>query len=62
LVALRRAHPPPARHRPTPDAVCTDHLRDIGCTLIILHSSDAGMNLYKSLGFEGTSELRLKLR
>lgn len=40
---------------------CLDHLRDIGCTSIILHSSDAGMNLYKSFGFEGTSELRLKL-
>ncbi len=41
---------------------CTDHLRDIDCTSSILHSSDAAMPLYKSLGFEGTSELRLKLR
>lgn len=41
---------------------CTNYLGDIGCTSVILHSSDAGMNLYKSLGFEATSELRLTLR
>lgn len=41
---------------------CTDYLAGIGSTAIVLHSSDAGMDLYRSLGFEGTSELRLTLR
>ena len=41
---------------------CTGYLADIGCTSVILHSSGAGLELYKGLGFEGTSELRLTLR
>lgn len=41
---------------------CTNYLGGIGCTSVILHSSDAGMDLYKGLGFEATSELRLTLR
>ena len=41
---------------------CTGYLADIGCTSVILHASEAGLPLYKALGFEGTSELRLTLR
>ncbi|MDP9812198.1 ribosomal protein S18 acetylase RimI-like enzyme [Rhizobium tibeticum] len=37
-----------------------DHLRDIGCTGIVLHSSEAGEALYRSLGFEIAREMRLK--
>ena len=36
---------------------CLDHLRHIGCTSVVLHSSDAGQRLYQKLGFTGTDEL-----
>ena len=35
------------------------HLRAIGCTTLVLHSSDAGLSLYESLGFETAKEMRL---
>ena len=37
------------------------HLRSIGCTKAVLHSSDAGEQLYTSLGFERAKEMRLPL-
>lgn len=37
-----------------------DHLKDVGCTTIVLHSSDAGETLYRSLGFQMAKEMRLK--
>jgi ribosomal protein S18 acetylase RimI-like enzyme len=37
------------------------HLREVGCTMIALHSSDAGENLYLRLGFERAKEMRLRL-
>jgi ribosomal protein S18 acetylase RimI-like enzyme len=38
-----------------------DHLKELGCTMAVLHSSDAGERLYKRLGFEQAKEMRLKL-
>jgi ribosomal protein S18 acetylase RimI-like enzyme len=38
-----------------------NHLRSLGCTTVVLHSSDAGETLYKKLGFEPAKEMRLKL-
>ena len=40
---------------------CIGHLRDIGCHTVLLHSSQAGLPLYRSMRFEPTSELRLTL-
>ena len=40
---------------------CVAHLRSIGCTKAVLHSSDAGEQLYTSLGFERAKEMRLPL-
>lgn len=40
---------------------CLDHLRAIGCKTVLLHSSQAGLPLYRAMGFEPTSELRLVL-
>jgi GNAT superfamily N-acetyltransferase len=37
------------------------HLKDLGCTVAVLHSSDAGEELYNKLGFERAKEMRLKL-
>ncbi|MBW9115615.1 GNAT family N-acetyltransferase [Rhizobium cauense] len=38
-----------------------EHLREVGCTSVVLHSSEAGENLYRKLGFELAREMRLKL-
>ena len=38
-----------------------DHLRSIGCTKAVLHSSDAGQALYRQIGFESATEMRLDL-
>ncbi len=40
---------------------CLAHLRAIGCRTVLLHSSQAGLPLYRAMGFEPTSELRLTL-
>jgi GNAT superfamily N-acetyltransferase len=40
---------------------CLAHLRAIGCQTVLLHSSEAGRPLYRTLGFAATSELRLVL-
>jgi GNAT superfamily N-acetyltransferase len=37
------------------------HLRSIGCTKAVLHSSDAGKQLYAQIGFQPASEMRLVL-
>ncbi|MBR0555611.1 GNAT family N-acetyltransferase [Ciceribacter sp. L1K23] len=37
-----------------------EHLRGAGCTLVILHASDAGEPVYRSVGFEMAREMRLK--
>ena len=37
------------------------HLKALGCTMAVLHSSDAGEKLYEELGFERAKEMRLKL-
>ena len=37
------------------------HLKELGCTIAVLHSSDAGEKLYEELGFERAKEMRLKL-
>jgi ribosomal protein S18 acetylase RimI-like enzyme len=39
-----------------------DHLRSIGCTTAVLHSSAAGERLYEQLGFKLATEMRLPLR
>ncbi|MCJ8521235.1 ribosomal protein S18 acetylase RimI-like enzyme [Pseudorhizobium tarimense] len=36
------------------------HLQDIGCTTVVLHSSEAGQNLYHRIGFQLAKEMRLK--
>lgn len=41
-------------------ALALDHLKAVGCTTIVLHSSDAGETLYRSLGFQMAKEMRLK--
>lgn len=38
-----------------------DHLKALGCTTVVLHSSDAGEKLYEEIGFERAKEMRLKL-
>lgn len=38
---------------------CLDHLQSIGCTSVVLHSSDAGRRLYQKLGFTATEELSI---
>jgi GNAT superfamily N-acetyltransferase len=38
-----------------------DHLRSIGCTKAVLHSSDAGEAVYRQLGFQIAKEMRLDL-
>ncbi|WP_309084458.1 GNAT family N-acetyltransferase [Chelativorans sp.] len=38
-----------------------EHLKAIGCTQAVLHSSDAGERLYESLGFRISKEMRLDL-
>ncbi len=35
------------------------YLREVGCTTVVLHSSDAGVPLYESIGFEMAKEMRL---
>jgi ribosomal protein S18 acetylase RimI-like enzyme len=37
------------------------HLHEIGCTNVVLHSSEAGLALYRSLGFDLAHEMRLPL-
>jgi ribosomal protein S18 acetylase RimI-like enzyme len=39
-----------------------EHLRQEGCSQILLHSSEAGERLYEALGFERTKEMRLSLQ
>lgn len=41
--------------------LAVDYLRSIGCTAVVLHASDAGEPMYRSLGFEPAKEMRLKL-
>ena len=41
-------------------SMAVEHLRDIGCTGVVLHSSEVGEPLYRSLGFELAREMRLK--
>jgi ribosomal protein S18 acetylase RimI-like enzyme len=38
-----------------------EHLRGLGCTIVSLNSSVAGRQLYRSLGFEDATEMRLSL-
>jgi ribosomal protein S18 acetylase RimI-like enzyme len=38
------------------------HLRAIGCTSVVLHSSDAALSLYEHAGFRPTNERVLVLR
>ena len=38
-----------------------EHLRALGCTKAVLHSSDAGKSVYRQLGFEIAKEMRLDL-
>lgn len=40
---------------------CTDHLKSIGCTRILLHASPMGRPLYETLGFVPSNELKLEL-
>ena len=40
---------------------CTDYLRTIGCTRVLLHASPLGEPVYKRLGFEPSNELVLEL-
>lgn len=37
------------------------HLRSIGCTTAVLHSSEAGQALYEQAGFKLAKEMRLEL-
>lgn len=37
---------------------CMNHLKDIGCTRIILHASATGRPVYQGLGFTATNEMR----
>ncbi|MDB5506776.1 MAG: acetyltransferase [Devosia sp.] len=39
----------------------TEHLRSIGCTTAVLHSSDAGERVYAGAGFKLAKEMRLDL-
>jgi GNAT superfamily N-acetyltransferase len=38
-----------------------DYLRMIGCTKVVLHSSDAGEGVYLAAGFKIAKEMRLDL-
>ena len=38
-----------------------EHLRALGCTKAVLHSSDAGEFVYRQLGFQIAKEMRLDL-
>ncbi|MCQ0969525.1 GNAT family N-acetyltransferase [Paracoccus sp. TK19116] len=38
------------------------HLREIGCTQVVLHSSTAGRPLYEGFGFGRTGEMSLSLK
>ena len=40
---------------------CTDYLKTIGCTRVLLHASPLGKPVYESLGFEPSNEMRLEL-
>jgi ribosomal protein S18 acetylase RimI-like enzyme len=40
--------------------MAVDHLERCRCTSVVLHTSEAGKKLYADLGFERTTELRLK--
>lgn len=42
-------------------AAAVDYLRSIGCTKAVLHSSDAGEELYRGMGFIHAKEMRLDL-
>ncbi|OWV80812.1 acetyltransferase [Rhizobium sp. R634] len=37
------------------------YLKSIGCTTAVIHASDAGEPVYRSVGFEIAKEMRLKL-
>ncbi|AGS23970.1 GCN5-related N-acetyltransferase protein (plasmid) [Rhizobium etli bv. mimosae str. Mim1] len=37
-----------------------DYLKSIGCTTAVIHASDAGEPVYRSVGFELAKEMRLK--
>lgn len=39
-----------------------EHLKGIGCTRILLHTSPHGRTVYEKLGFEPTNEMGLMLR
>ena len=43
-------------------SAANDHLTSIGCTRVILHSSDAGEGVYSRAGFTLAKEMRLTLR
>jgi GNAT superfamily N-acetyltransferase len=38
-----------------------EHLRTLGCTKAVLHSSDAGESVYRQLSFQIAKEMRLDL-
>jgi GNAT superfamily N-acetyltransferase len=38
------------------------HLRDVGCTQVVLHASAAGESVYEALGFVRAGEMRLDLK
>ena len=38
-----------------------DYFRSINCTAVVLNASEAGAPLYRAMGFEAASEMRLKL-
>ncbi|NLS03450.1 GNAT family N-acetyltransferase [Rhizobium sp. P32RR-XVIII] len=37
-----------------------DYLKSIGCTTVVIHASDPGEPVYRSVGFEPAKEMRLK--
>ena len=42
-------------------SLAVKHLKAIGCTVVVLHSSDAGESVYASLGFKLAKEMRLTI-
>lgn len=42
-------------------SACTDYLKTIGCTRMILHASPTGKPVYAALGFQETNEMRLEI-
>ena len=38
-----------------------EHLRNVGCTHVVLHASDVGAPMYEKLGFTPAGEMRLNL-